>query len=191
MTWFICGLGNKGKRYSRTRHNIGFIVVDAFARKIGTNFASSLFTIGKAYTKAEGMYRGERVLIIKPLTYMNLSGIAIKEVLKKEDIQFDKMLIIMDDFNIPFGKMRLRKKGSAGGHKGLSSIIDYIKKNDIPRLRIGIGPVPDEIDPIYFVLSPFSERELDMLDGIVNRAVECVEFVIENGYDKAIARFNT
>jgi len=191
MTWLICGLGNKGKRYSLTRHNIGFIVADAFAKKIGENFKLSIFNIGKTYTKTEGIFKGEKIVIIKPLTYMNLSGIAIKDLAKKIDIKFDKTLIILDDFNIPFGKMRLRKKGSAGGHKGLSSIISYTGRDDIPRLRIGIGPVPEDIDPVYFVLSSFSKSELDTLDIIVDKAVECIEFIIENGFDKAIARFNT
>jgi len=190
MTWFIFGLGNKGKRYSLTRHNIGFIVADAFAKNIGEQFKSSIFNIGKTYAKVEGTFKGEKIVIVKPLTYMNLSGIAFRDLTKKVDIKFDKTLIILDDFNIPFGKMRLRKKGSSGGHKGLASIIDYFGRDDIPRLRIGIGPVPEDIDPVYFVLSPFSKSELDTLDIIVDKAVECIEFIIVNGFDKAIARYS-
>ncbi|RLC42659.1 MAG: aminoacyl-tRNA hydrolase [Candidatus Coatesbacteria bacterium] len=190
MNWLFCGLGNKGRRYSRTRHNIGFMVVDAFAKDLRLKFPPRIFTIRKTYTSASGIYGEQDITIMKPLTYMNLSGIAVRNILQEIDIPLERVIIILDDFNLEMGRLRLRKRGSGGGHKGLNSIIRAVNSENIPRLRIGIGPLPPNVDPVYYVLSPFTDKEMDVITNTINKVVECLKIVVDEGIDKAMTRCN-
>jgi peptidyl-tRNA hydrolase, PTH1 family len=173
VDYLFFGLGNKGKQYALTRHNIGFNVADALAKRLdkGTNgtFAETEYYRGS-------LFDVKQVLVIKPLTFMNRSGIAVENYASLSRCPRSNMLVIVDDFNLPLGKLRLRKDGSDGGHNGLKSIIDLIGE-DFPRLRFGIGPLPEGAPSIEFVLGRFTESEERELKTAVPRAVDaCLTF---------------
>ncbi len=173
----IIGLGNPGPKYAFTRHNVGFMVLD----RIGDKWKRA-----ENYSYCEINSGGEKNLLVKPLTYMNLSGEIFKylKISNKDDI-----IVVYDDLDLPLGRIRLRKNGSAGGHNGIKSIISYIGQ-DFKRLRVGIGPRPEEIDTADFVLSEFSKEELEILDKVIDSSIESLEYTIQFGIDKAMEKFN-
>ncbi|MEN3042505.1 MAG: aminoacyl-tRNA hydrolase [Fervidobacterium sp.] len=171
----LIGLGNPGEKYENTRHNVGFMVLD----KISKNWKK-----GPNYLYSDVQICGEKVKLIKPMTYMNLSG----EVFKY--LPHDGIIVVYDDLDIPLGKIRIRKEGSAGGHNGIKSIISYIGK-DFPRIRVGIGPKPDNIDAADFVLSAFSKEEFIVLNDVVKLCIEAIEFILKEGIDKAMSKYNS
>ena len=183
---FIVGLGNPGKGYLLTRHNLGFLVVDQLVDK-----KRGKFTEQKAdYHLATLRLRSEQVCFAKPMTFMNLSGKAVAILLPRLQLLPREMLVICDDFAIPFGKVRVRISGSDGGHNGLSSIIEHVGSDDFPRMRMGIGPLPEGVAAEEFVLEQFGKEEVDILDEFIKLGVSCVETVIYKGLPDAMNKYN-
>lgn len=182
----IIGLGNPGSKYLFTRHNAGFMVVDKFELNV---------EIVKEHTKWWGLvkkvlYKGSEVIIVKPLTYMNRSGIAAEEVLRLACEEPKNMLVVHDDLDLPVGRLRVVRKGGSGGHKGVNSIIGAIGTNEFPRLKIGIGR-PLRGESIYnYVLSPPYEDELDKFYKTLEKGVEALGVILEHGIEEAMNRFN-
>jgi len=185
----IVGLGNPGADYERTRHNLGFMLVDLLARETGASVKRKdcRALVGRAELE------GERVDLVKPQTYMNLSGEAIACLLGKQDspvVAARDLIVISDDLALPFGAIRLRRSGSAGGHNGLKSIIAALRTNEFMRLRVGIQPEHPLGDTKSFVLDEFSRVERAGLDEILERSAQALRAVIRDGIDKAMALYN-
>jgi len=181
----IVGLGNPGFRYRNTRHNIGFKILEAFAGKHGIRVGKK----GYHGRYGIGRFAGREIMLLEPLTYMNLSGDAVEAVCSSSSIHPKEIIVIVDDINLPFGALRARGKGSAGGHNGLKSIIGKIGP-EFDRLRIGIGRDGMPEDRSGYVLAPFSREERLILKEMIPKAVECVEIWVKNGIGDAMARFN-
>ncbi|MGQ9677779.1 MAG: aminoacyl-tRNA hydrolase [bacterium] len=177
----IFGLGNPGPRYARTRHNVGFMTVDILARRLGVRFHH---LPGRFI--AQTRYANTELLLVKPLLYMNESGVAVKEQLATRP---DDFLVIVDDLTLPLGRLRLRAKGSDGGHKGLASIIYHLETKNFPRLRIGIG-APEEKNVIDYVLSPFTPEETKLLPEILQRAADSCLLVVTDGLQRTMNLVN-
>lgn len=184
--WLIVGLGNPGLRYEKTRHNLGFMAIDRLARELQTQVRREecRALIGR------GEIDNQAVELAKPLTFMNLSGEAVSCLLKKEHRCLEKLIVISDDLALPFGKIRLRAKGSHGGQNGLRSIIDCMKTQNFIRLRIGIQPVHPIADASNFVLQNFPDSDLEKIQEILQRCAEAVFSVVKEGIERAMARFN-
>ncbi len=184
--WLIVGLGNPGPEYARTRHNLGFMLIDVLAERMQTtvkrNECRSL--VGRGY------FDKQTVELAKPQTYMNLSGEALKCLLAKDERHVDRMIVISDDLALPLGSVRIRPKGSHGGHNGLRSIIDCLGTQEFSRLRIGIQPDHPLGDAKRFVLENFGKADLETVEGVLERGAEAVEMVIREGIDTAMASFN-
>jgi PTH1 family peptidyl-tRNA hydrolase len=181
----LVGLGNPGSQYELTRHNVGFLVVDRIAHLLKARFKP-----GKGrYQIADATCEGRHVLLVKPQTYMNASGEAVVELVHRYQVPLERLLIILDDFQLPLGRIRLRPRGSDGGHNGLASVIYQLRTEEFPRLRVGIG---DDIggDPVAFVLSEFSRDEMQQVPDIVDRAAQAALTFIAEGIDTAMNRFN-
>ena len=185
---FIVGLGNPGAEYERTRHNLGFMLVDLLAREVGASVKRKdcRALVGRAEVE------GVRVELVKPQTYMNLSGEAVSCLLAKQakvSVSQD-LIVISDDLALPFGTIRLRRRGSAGGHNGLKSIIACVKTDEFMRLRIGIQPEHPLTNAKSFVLEEFSKTERMKLDEILERSAQALRAVLSDGIDKAMATYN-
>ena len=180
----IIGLGNPGRSYLMNRHNAGYMLLDSMIE--GKN---QTFLPGKGgFFYSETSRAGQPVILVKPTTYMNRSGIAVKQVLHQFPVELENMLIVCDDFHIDFGVLRFRKKGSDGGHNGLKSIIYQLETQEFDRLRFGIGdPGRDSVD---FVLSDFSRDEQEQLDSVFAKAREGIDVWIESGIEEAMNRYN-
>src|SRR4030042_865079 len=166
--WIIAGLGNPGKKYLRTRHNIGFLVVEEIAKRHAIDFKErAQYRIGK------GSIDGMDVLLVEPLLYMNNSGVAVKDLLGRFNIPPRNLVVVHDDLDMELGKIRIRRKGSSGGHKGIESIIQKLSSKDFPRLKIGIGREGD-ITPEDYVLSKFRKNELPLIKSAVEKASDAV-----------------
>jgi PTH1 family peptidyl-tRNA hydrolase len=180
----LFGLGNPGRKYHNTRHNIGFMLLDYIAEK---NQAS--FKAGKGdYYFADTVISGQSMRLVKPIAYMNNSGLALKQVLEGMQPDIPQWLAIYDDFHLPFGQLRFRERGSAGGHNGVKSLICELNSEFFDRLRIGIGAAGE--DAIDHVLSIFSETEQSALPGILQKATEGVGVWIGNGLETAMNTYN-
>lgn len=182
----VVGLGNPGKKYDVTRHNIGFEVVDEFARQ-------NQIRLSKVKFKAvigEGNIGGEKVVVMKPQTYMNLSGESVKKILDFYDLPVSKIIVVYDDIDIDPGKLRIRKKGSGGSHNGMRNIIYMLKEDGFPRVRVGVGkPHPNQ--PLAdYVLERFPKSEQELLIPIVKDAVSAIETIIRDDADLAMNRYN-
>ncbi len=186
MKYLIVGLGNIGDEYSNTRHNIGFIVADAVAQHFKTSFA-----VGRLASIATFSFKGRQVVLIKPNTYMNLSGKAVKYWLTKEKILPENCLVIVDDLAIPLGTLRLRKKGSDGGHNGLISIIENLGTTEFPRLRIGIGNDFAKGYQVDYVLARWTKEEEKVLLPKIEQSVDIVKNFTTVGIDRTMNLFNT
>ncbi len=181
MKYLITGLGNVGYEYDGTRHNIGFEVVDLLCKGLEGDWK------GVSHGEmAEVKFKGRTLLLLKPNTYMNLSGKAIRYWLQKEKIQQDHQLVICDDLNLVFGKLRLRGKGSAGGHNGLTNIQELLGSDEYPRLRVGIGNDFSKGKQVNFVLGKWSEDEKAELPHILDRSVETIKAFVTLGLDRAM-----
>jgi PTH1 family peptidyl-tRNA hydrolase len=184
----IVGLGNVGREYEATRHNVGFMVVDLLASK-----AKKPFKAGAGeYFLSEFRHAGEDVFLLKPTTFMNNSGVAVKDAVEKFGIDLVDLLVVYDDFNIPLGQLRLRKGGSDGGHNGVYSIIYHLNDDDFPRMRCGIGTeavVPGR-DMADFVLSKFQADESPEVEEMVKDAADAVFVFINSGIQAAMNKFN-
>ncbi len=183
----IVGLGNPGKQYEETRHNAGFMVVERLAKAWGAE--PRLESKFEALV-AETHHAGQKVLLVQPLTYMNLSGRSIQKILQFYKLTVEDVLVVYDDFALPLGSIRIRIQGSAGGHNGISSIIQCLGTPIFARLRVGVGPLPPRWSTKDFVLSRFGPDERDALDQGLNEAVIAVESVLGKGYSEAMNRFN-
>ncbi|MGH2458566.1 MAG: aminoacyl-tRNA hydrolase [Chloroflexota bacterium] len=173
----IVGLGNPGREYQKTRHNIGFLCVDALARHWGL-----AFTRQRARADvSEGLASGQRVILAKPRTFMNDSGDAVRALMRMSNLTPSDLLVIADDLDLPFGRLRLRDGGSSGGQRGIQSIINQLGTNQFPRLRVGIGRPPPGIDPVDYVLSTFSASEAAELPDVLDRMVAGVEVLLDQG----------
>lgn len=183
--YVIVGLGNPGKKYEQTKHNIGFITLDFLAEK-------NEIKINKIKHKAlvgEGFISGQKVLLVKPQTYMNLSGNSVREVMEYYKVDIEKLIVIYDDVDIPMGRLRIRKKGSAGTHNGMKSILYDIQSDDFPRIRIGIGTEHKSALADY-VLGGFGKDEKKLMEDAVKRAAESVECILGKGIDIAMGEYN-
>ncbi len=182
----VFGLGNPGKKYERTRHNAGFLVADALAQRHGWTFKQ-----GRGdFVQADGHVNGRRLFLIKPLTFMNNSGLAVRQAVEFFRQDLSQILVVVDDFQLPLGVLRLRKSGSDGGHNGLASIISHLGTQQFPRLRIGIGPEHPIENWVSFVLSEFSRSEWEVLQEIIPTAADAVETAAKEGIERAMNRFN-
>ena len=187
MNFLIAGLGNIGAEYADTRHNIGFKVLDAFAKASGTSFISGRY--GSTCTVS---VRGHKLILLKPSTYMNLSGKAVNYWLQAEKIKQENLLVVLDDLAIPFGTQRMRKQGSAGGHNGLKSIIYQLASDEFPRIKMGVGaPTNKDYDLADFVLGRFTKEDIPILEDAIIKATGAVEEIIKNGIDSAMNKYSS
>jgi PTH1 family peptidyl-tRNA hydrolase len=182
--WLIVGLGNPGRNYVRTRHNIGFLVVNEFAKEHGLGFKKK-----RDYNICRGSVDDRDIVMMEPLTFMNRSGIAVKALKDKHRIPAEKIIVVHDDMDMERGKLKIRKKGSSGGHKGIQSIIDYIHSREFIRIKIGIGR-DESVLPEDYVLSRFKRKEIPLLKAAITAAVEAIYCIITENPDKAMNRFN-
>ena len=190
----VAGLGNPGPRYHETRHNIGFRVVERILSRIACEedgIAVRTEAGRTLYLLDERIVAGRRVLFVQPQTYMNASGEAIASIAGEYALAADRFLIVCDDIALPLGTLRLRLRGSSGGQNGLTSIIEALATDDIPRLRCGIGGVPDGISTADYVLSPFPAEERASVLTMIDSASDAVLSVIEDGFDRAMNRYNS
>ena len=180
----IVGLGNPGKKYEKTRHNMGFMVVDLFSDVVGIDVDKEAFNglLGR------GKFLDEDVIILKPQTFMNLSGNAVQQVVHFFKINLEDIIIVYDDMALPPGSMRMREMGSSGGQKGIQNIIDMLGTQDIKRIRIGIGE--PEFDSVDYVLSKPTKDEQVLIDEAINRAVDALKECIRSNFRKAMSLFN-
>jgi len=185
-SWLIVGLGNPGTAYEKTRHNLGFMLLDYLAREANSQIKREecRSLIGRLEIE------NRLVELVKPQTFMNLSGEAINCLLKKETRSRENLIVISDDLALPLGKIRLRAKGSAGGHNGLKSIIDCLKTQEFIRLRIGIQPEHPISDAKRFVLENFSKKDLEEVEKVLEQSATAVKTIIVDGIEKAMAAFN-
>lgn len=184
--WLIAGLGNPGAAYEQTRHNLGFMLVDRLARESASPIKRE--ECRALVSRAE--IAGETVELIKPQTFMNLSGESIACLLKKDTRHIQRLVVITDDLALPLGRIRLRTKGSAGGHNGLKSIIACLGTQEFIRLRIGIQPTHPISDTKRFVLEKFSKQDFETIEKVLNESAEAVRAIISEGAEKAMAKFN-
>ncbi|MGC8852759.1 MAG: aminoacyl-tRNA hydrolase [Hydrogenobacter sp.] len=175
MIKLLVGLGNPGKKYEKTRHNVGFMVIDQLAKKLKLKDYQEE-CLSHVYKAKIG---GREVLLAKPQTYMNNSGIAVVNLLEEHNISPEEMIVIYDDLDLPLGRLRLKLEGSSGGHHGVESIIKEIKTEKFPRLKVGIGRPKDKSQVVNYVLSPFSEEEEQILYTVLERSRECLMRCIE------------
>lgn len=186
--YLIVGLGNPGREYEMTRHNIGFAVIDYIADKHDIK-------VNKLKFKAlygEGNIAGEKVFAVKPQTYMNLSGESVREFCAFYKIPPENVLVIFDDISLEPGKIRLRKKGSAGGHNGIKSIIYQLQTDNFPRIKVGVGSPPHkDFDLADYVLGRFTKEEIPVLEDAIIRSSEATEAAIKSGMDFAMNRYNS
>jgi PTH1 family peptidyl-tRNA hydrolase len=184
--YLIVGLGNPGAEYERTRHNLGFMVIDKLATEAGGAVKRNecRMLIGNA------LIESHRVILAKPQTYMNLSGDAVGCLTERYELSADSLIVISDDLALPFGAIRLRQRGSAGGHNGLKSIIGALGTNEFIRLRIGIQPEHPVSDTKKFVLSEFSATEKESLPEVLERAADALHAVLRDGIGNAMSQHN-
>jgi PTH1 family peptidyl-tRNA hydrolase len=184
--WLIVGLGNPGAEYERTRHNLGFMLIDVLANEANAQVKRTecRALIGRADIA------GSTVELAKPQTYMNLSGEAVKCLLQKEERSREKLIVISDDLALPFGKIRVRPQGTHGGQNGLRSIIDLLGTNEFIRLRIGIAPEHPISNARNYVLERFTKSEADKVEDILKTSADAVRMIIGEGVERAMAEFN-
>lgn len=186
-SWMLVCLGNPGDQYENTRHNVGFMVADQLGERYRLPIQKLKF---KALTNIFSI-SGEKVLVMKPVTYMNLSGEAVGEAARFYKLPPERVLVISDDVSLPVGKLRIRKGGSAGGHNGLKSIIQHLGTDQFPRIKVGVGQKPHpDYDMADWVLSKFAGEDLKTITEAIRKAADAVECLIQEGPDKAMNRFN-
>lgn len=184
--YVICGLGNPGKKYANTRHNMGFITIDQLAEKHDIKVDKVKF---KALV-GEGRIAGQKVLLVKPQTYMNLSGESVQEVMHFYKLDPEELIVIYDDLDLEVGALRLRKFGSAGTHNGMRSVVQHLNSDRFPRIRLGIG-ANGKRDIIDHVIGGFTKDEVPVLEEAVTKAVSAIECMLGEGIDRAMSQYNT
>lgn len=186
--YLIVGLGNPGKQYEITRHNAGFICIDLLAEKYGVKINKLKFKS----LMGEVRINGARCLLLKPETFMNLSGEAVRDAVEFYKIPPERIIVIFDDISLEPGKMRIRRKGSAGTHNGMKNIIYHLKTDMIPRIKIGVGERPNpEYDLADWVLSRFTKKEAEEVKKAAENAISAVELMVKGQIDKAMSDFNS
>jgi PTH1 family peptidyl-tRNA hydrolase len=185
MKYLIAGLGNPGAEYELTRHNIGFLVLDQLADKQGATFK-----IDRLAEKAEFKFKGRAIHLIKPTTFMNLSGKAIAYWLQELKIEKENLLVVVDEIALPFGSLRLRTKGSAAGHNGLKNVELVLNGQNYSRLRLGVGSTFDKGQQVDYVLSNFTQAEFEALPAIMTKANEMVLSFCTLGAERTMSQFN-
>jgi PTH1 family peptidyl-tRNA hydrolase len=191
--YLIVGLGNIGEEYAFTRHNVGFLIADALAEscvKEEEKKNIKLFSNDKLAMMNVSRFKGKPLVIIKPTTYMNLSGKAVNFWLQAEKIPVENMIIVTDDLALPFGILRIKKKGSDGGHNGLTDIIATLGTNEFPRLRFGIGSEFSKGKQVDYVLGNWSEEEQKVLKERIDKAIQMIKSFVSIGIDRTMSDFN-
>jgi PTH1 family peptidyl-tRNA hydrolase len=184
--YLIVGLGNPGAAYQNTRHNVGFRVIDELAQRHRIDVRS----MQKRALVGYGVIQDTGVVLAKPQTYMNLSGEAVAPLLRMLELRPEDVIVVYDDMDLPTGRLRLRPDGSAGGHNGMKSLIQHLRSDSFPRLRIGVGRPGESAAVIDHVLSKFNRDELDAIREAIPRAADAVEAILSDGLDAAMNRFN-
>ncbi len=187
LNWLIVGLGNPGPEYEMTRHNAGFMVIDRLAERWGVLVKRTECRSLTGQVSREVL----RIELVKPQTFMNLSGDAVRCLLEKESRNIERLIVVVDDLAIPFGSLRIRPRGSDGGHNGLKSLRSCLKTDEYTRLRIGIMPEHPVSNTSKYVLERFSNAVRDELDEVIENAADAVEYLISEGIDRAMSRFNS
>ena len=184
--YIIAGLGNPGKQYESTRHNVGFCVIDILADRMGV-------CVEEKKHKAlggRGILEGHKIVLLKPQTFMNLSGESIRGAADYYKVEKENIMIIYDDISLEPGQLRIRKKGSAGGHNGIKNIIAHLGTQEFPRIKVGIGDKPRQMDLADYVLSRFSKGEQELMDKAYRDAADAAAMVIGQGMDPAMNHYN-
>jgi len=185
MKYLIVGLGNIGPEYELTRHNIGFLILDRMADAAGVKFTQDRLAFA-----AEVKHKGRTLVLVKPTTYMNLSGKAVNYWLQQQKIPKEQLLVLTDDIALPFGKIRLKPRGSAGGHNGLKNIEATLGTNEYARLRFGVGDNFHKGGQVDYVLSPFTKTEFDEIVPFMDKSIEAVESFATVGLERTMNFFN-
>lgn len=188
--WLVVGLGNPPDEYQRNRHNVGFMFIDRFSSHFNKRVDDGIFSWFKSFNYERARYKSDEICLVKPRTFMNLSGKPVSESIKKFGVELSKMIVVYDDVYLRLGEMRVRRSGGAGGHRGMKSVIESISTDEFPRLRIGIGPPPEGIELSDFVLSDFTGREMMKVDEVLDECVECVLLIIRDGIERAMQSCN-
>ena len=184
--YLISGLGNPGREYRENRHNVGFMVLDRLAARLGITFTR--LESKALVTKTE--YQGQRLVLAKPQTFMNLSGTSVGSLLRFYKVPIENLLVAYDDVDLPLGSLRIRPDGDSAGQKGMASIIERLGTDNFARLRVGIGRPPGQMDAAAYVLQDFSNQELEFLLPVVDRAVEAVFAFVTQGLNAAMNQYN-
>lgn len=185
-SYIIVGLGNPGKDYINTRHNIGFEVIDFLANKLDVSRVQEKHTAFIGETRLDG----KRIYLVKPQTYMNLSGQSVREIVEWHKPSLDNLIVVYDDVDFELGRIKIRKKGSSGTHNGMKSIICCLNSDEFPRVRVGIGKNPERMSLSNYVLSRFAENERDIVKQTIENAGNAVIELIKNGSDTAMNKYN-
>lgn len=185
--YIIAGLGNPTKEYDKTRHNVGFAVIDQLADRYGIDVSERKH---RAFC-GKGVIEGQKVLLVKPQTFMNLSGESLRSAMDYYKALPEKLIVIYDDISLPPGQLRIRLKGSAGGHNGIKNIIAHLGTQEFPRIKVGVGEKPPRMDLKDYVLSRFSKGEQELMEEAFREAAQAVAMMISDGADRAMNHFNT
>lgn len=183
----ICGLGNPGRQYENTKHNMGFRVIDA----LGDSYHIPVNKIKHRALEGNGIVDGEKLILLKPQTYMNLSGESVKEAMQFYKIGIEDLIVVYDDISLPVGAVRVREKGSAGGHNGMKNIIAHLGSDQFVRVRVGVGAKPAGWDLADYVLSGFAPNEEKEVENGIALAAKAVDLLVKNGLQKAMNAVNT
>jgi len=184
--WVVVGLGNPGRRYAGTRHNAGFAFIKRIAKEWKVKLRKKRYFSKVVEIKKEN----ERVLLATPHTYMNKSGMAVKNILEVRGIKPERLIVVFDDLDIPLGEIRIRKRGGPGTHKGMNSIVQEIQTTEYPRIRVGIGPLEPDEDAVNYVLSPFDKSEEPLLEEGLKKAQEALEMILSGNVEEAMNIYN-
>ena len=184
--WAVIGLGNPGRQYSGTRHNAGGTFVRRMAKTWKTKLRKKRFSSKMVEIEREG----RKIMLALPQTYMNNSGLAVKQIMEGRNLQPEKLLVVYDDLDIPLGEIRIRQRGSAGTHKGMGSIVQEIGTTEFPRLRIGLGPLPPGEDAVGYVLSSFEKTEGPLLEEGMKKAQEALGIILDGRVEEAMNTYN-
>jgi len=184
--WAVVGLGNPGRRYAGTRHNVGFTFVKKTAKEWKVKLRKKIF-----FSKAGEVKRNEeKILLALPQTYMNKSGLTVKKIMEGRDIKPEHLVVVYDDLDIPLGEIRIRKRGGPGTHKGMSSIVEEIRTEEFPRIRVGLGPLPGGENAVNYVLSSFDKAEESRLEEGLRKAREALEMILSGEVERAMNTYN-
>ena len=182
--WLIAGLGNPGSRYEKTRHNAGFLVLEELVERLQLEFKEK-----EDFKISKGSLGDEKIILLEPLTFMNRSGVAVRKIMQKSNVSPERLIVIHDDLDLECGNLKIRKKGSSGGHKGIESIIQNIGTREFIRVKVGIGRDPF-VPTEKYVLSRFRKDEMPVIKEAIAKAAESVHSIIIDGVERAMNRFN-